>query len=202
MDYRIRTCSKSCTRRRTNANGTKLPRKRCKTNVFGDSSKRLSSSLDWPCLSPISQQQAAEVLPHVYSSTSMSQGAVLSQFGSKYMLPIGTTRHDYEARMHILLQYKHNWHLCQDFEEVILPPAKPVPPKASERLISVSELDPLAKGSFPVNISPSPYRFKCWWQNKGYTSLNRIQSIVYPTAYGTNENMLVCGQSVYLLVVV
>ena len=23
--------------------------------------------------------------------------------------------------------------------------------------------------------------------------LNRIQSIVYPTAYGTNENLLICG---------
>lgn len=30
-------------------------------------------------------------------------------------------------------------------------------------------------------------------QLQGYTSLNRIQSIVYPTAYGTNENLLICG---------
>lgn len=29
--------------------------------------------------------------------------------------------------------------------------------------------------------------------SQGYTSLNRIQSIVYPTAFGSNENMLVCG---------
>jgi hypothetical protein len=38
----------------------------------------------------------------------------------------------------------------QDFEEVIIPPARPVPPRATERLIPVSKLDPLAKGSFPV----------------------------------------------------
>ena len=28
---------------------------------------------------------------------------------------------------------------------------------------------------------------------QGYVTLNRIQSIVYPTAYKTNENMLVCA---------
>ncbi|KAL0949691.1 hypothetical protein HGRIS_009728 [Hohenbuehelia grisea] len=104
-------------------------------------------------------QAPAEVLPHVYTSSSVAQGSVLSQMGSKYSLPLGTERHQYE-----------------EFEEVIIPPSKPVPPKSSERLISVSELDPLARGSFP-----------------GYKTLNRIQSIVYPTAYGTNENMLICA---------
>ncbi len=29
--------------------------------------------------------------------------------------------------------------------------------------------------------------------DQGYTSLNRIQSIIYPVAYRSNENMLVCG---------
>lgn len=33
---------------------------------------------------------------------------------------------------------------------------------------------------------------------QGYRSLNRIQSIVYPTAYKTNENMLVCGALVMI----
>ena len=28
---------------------------------------------------------------------------------------------------------------------------------------------------------------------KGYQSLNRVQSIVYPVGYETNENMLVCA---------
>ncbi|KAF7968884.1 hypothetical protein HWV62_28912 [Athelia sp. TMB] len=78
------------------------------------------------------QQAAPEVLPHVYTSSSIVQGTMLSQFGSKYMLPLGTTRLDRE-----------------DYEEVIIPPAKTVPPRASERLVQVSELDPLAKGSFP-----------------------------------------------------
>ncbi|KIJ37410.1 hypothetical protein M422DRAFT_260076, partial [Sphaerobolus stellatus SS14] len=102
---------------------------------------------------------APEVLPHVYTSSAIVQGNVLSMFGSKYMLPIGTTREDRE-----------------DCEEVIIPPARPVPPRVTERLITVAELDGLARGSFP-----------------GYVSLNRIQSIVYPTAYGTNENLLICA---------
>ncbi|KAF5387927.1 hypothetical protein D9615_000311 [Tricholomella constricta] len=104
-------------------------------------------------------QPTAEILPHVYSATHVSQGNVLSQFGSKYMLPMGTVRN-----------------LHEEFEEVIIPPVKTVPPKASERLFSVEELDPLARECFP-----------------GYQSLNRIQSIVYPTAYGSNENLLICA---------
>lgn len=62
-------------------------------------------------------------------------------------------------------------------EEVVIPPARPLPPKTSERLISVHELGPLAAGCFP-----------------GYQTLNRIQSIVQPVAMTTNENMLVCGE--------
>ncbi|OCH90702.1 Sec63-domain-containing protein [Obba rivulosa] len=104
-------------------------------------------------------QEAPEVLPHVYTSSSLVQNNILSQYGTKYMLPLGTTRHDTE-----------------DYQEVVIPPARPVPPRVTERLIPVKELDPLSKGSFP-----------------GYTSLNRIQSIVFPTAYQSNENMLVCA---------
>jgi hypothetical protein len=31
-------------------------------------------------------------------------------------------------------------------------------------------------------------------KTKGYESLNRIQSIVQPTAMTSNENMLICGE--------
>ncbi|EIW61251.1 Sec63-domain-containing protein [Trametes versicolor FP-101664 SS1] len=102
---------------------------------------------------------APEALTHVYTSSAMAQGNVLSHLGTRYMLPLGTVRRETE-----------------DYEEVTLPPAKTVPPRATERLIPVTELEPLARGSFP-----------------GYTSLNRIQSIVYPTAYQSNENMLICA---------
>jgi antiviral helicase SLH1 len=49
------------------------------------------------------------------------------------MLPLGTTRHKHE-----------------EYEEVIIPPANPPRPRATERLIPVSELDPIAQGSFSV----------------------------------------------------
>ncbi|KIY46613.1 Sec63-domain-containing protein [Fistulina hepatica ATCC 64428] len=101
-------------------------------------------------------EKEPERLPNVYTSASIVQGNVLSQFGSKYLLPIGTERNQHE-----------------EYEEVIVPPVAPVPPRSHERLIPVSELDDLASNSFP-----------------GYKMLNRIQSIVYPTAYGSNENML------------
>lgn len=42
-------------------------------------------------------------------------------------------------------------YFLQDYEEVVIPPAKTVPPRASERLVPVSELDALARGSFPVS---------------------------------------------------
>ncbi|KAF8265108.1 Sec63-domain-containing protein [Lactarius quietus] len=96
-----------------------------------------------------------EVLPHVYKS-SASGGNILSESGQKFTLPVGTTRHDEDY-----------------YSEVVIPPAKTIPPRATERLIPVEELDDLAKRSFP-----------------GYSSLNRMQSIIYPTAYGSNENML------------
>ncbi|KAI0960008.1 hypothetical protein AcW1_004658 [Taiwanofungus camphoratus] len=127
-----------------------------------DAQRRMEETLRANAARPLfsgTAHDVPDVLPHVYTTASMVQGNSLSQFGSKYALPLGTKRHDYE-----------------DYEEVIIPPAKAVAPRTTERLIPVSELDPLARGSFP-----------------GYISLNRIQSIVYPTAYQSNENMLVCA---------
>ncbi|EIW82415.1 Sec63-domain-containing protein [Coniophora puteana RWD-64-598 SS2] len=106
----------------------------------------------------VSISSAPEDLPHIYTS-STSGGKLLSQFGTKYAQLQGTTRIQNE-----------------DYVEVILPAARPIPPRTAERSVLISELDELAKGSFP-----------------GYTSLNRMQSIVFPTAYGSNENMLVCA---------
>lgn len=62
------------------------------------------------------------------------------------------------------------------FEEVTVPPPLAIPPKLNERPILISQLPDLARGCFP-----------------GYASLNRMQSVVQPTAMNTNENMLVCA---------
>nr|KAJ3419799.1 activating signal cointegrator 1 complex subunit [Polyrhizophydium stewartii] len=64
----------------------------------------------------------------------------------------------------------------KDFEEIEIPIAKAVPVRTTEKRILISDMDQLAQTVF-----------------KGYQSLNRVQSIVYPIAYETNENMLVCA---------
>lgn len=46
----------------------------------------------------------------------------------------------------------------------------------NERLVRIEELNPIGRLAFD-----------------GYTALNRIQSIVFPAAYRTNNNLLVCA---------
>lgn len=62
------------------------------------------------------------------------------------------------------------------YEEVTIPPPKQLPMRTNERLIPIAEMDTMAKGAFP-----------------GYKSLNRLQSVVYPLGYGSNENLLICA---------
>ncbi|KND03788.1 uncharacterized protein SPPG_01244 [Spizellomyces punctatus DAOM BR117] len=64
----------------------------------------------------------------------------------------------------------------KDYEEISIPISKPAAVRSHERRVPIAELDEFAQQGF-----------------KGYTSLNRVQSIVFPIAYGTNENMLVCA---------
>ncbi|WWC72186.1 uncharacterized protein I206_106146 [Kwoniella pini CBS 10737] len=66
-------------------------------------------------------------------------------------------------------------HINDTFEEVTVPPSNPVPPRRNERPVKISELPRLARGCFK------------------YVELNRMQSVVQPTAMNTNENMLVCA---------
>jgi antiviral helicase SLH1 len=63
------------------------------------------------------------------------------------------------------------------YEEIDIPaPAKNRLKTPNESPVYINELDFLCQGTF-----------------KGYSSLNRMQSLVYPVAYNTNENMLVCA---------
>ena len=64
----------------------------------------------------------------------------------------------------------------QYYEEVVVPPSSAMPMRADERIIDVREMDPICQGAF-----------------RKYERLNRLQSAVYPQAYGTNENLLVCA---------
>lgn len=62
------------------------------------------------------------------------------------------------------------------YEEVEIPPTEPMPIGFEEKPIYISELDEIGQLVF-----------------KGMKRLNRIQSLVFETAYNTNENLLICA---------
>ena len=64
----------------------------------------------------------------------------------------------------------------EKYEEYSIPAAKVGTLGVGRKLIEMSEMDGLCKRTF-----------------KGYKSLNRMQSLVYPVAYKTNENILICA---------
>ncbi|KAJ1916792.1 activating signal cointegrator 1 complex subunit 3 [Mycoemilia scoparia] len=61
----------------------------------------------------------------------------------------------------------------KDCEEITVPASKAAAIAHTEKLVYLKEMDPLCRYTF-----------------RKYKSLNRIQSIIYPTAYGTSENIL------------
>ncbi|KAI1852439.1 hypothetical protein JX266_002617 [Neoarthrinium moseri] len=62
------------------------------------------------------------------------------------------------------------------YEEMFVPAGKPGTVGPGRRLLPISEMDGLCRKTF-----------------KGYKTLNRMQSLVYPVAYKTSENMLICA---------
>ncbi|XP_063676843.1 activating signal cointegrator 1 complex subunit 3-like isoform X2 [Bolinopsis microptera] len=60
------------------------------------------------------------------------------------------------------------------YEEYTFPATKHVPPEWTDKLVDISELDDVGRIAF-----------------KGIKKLNRIQSVVFDTAYNTNENLLI-----------
>ncbi|CAG5136749.1 unnamed protein product, partial [Candidula unifasciata] len=62
------------------------------------------------------------------------------------------------------------------YEEVSIPPSDPAPIEIGEARVAISSLDEIAQLAF-----------------KNTESLNRIQSIVFNSAYKTNENLLICA---------
>ncbi|KAK9480126.1 Sec63 Brl domain-containing protein [Lipomyces japonicus] len=62
------------------------------------------------------------------------------------------------------------------YEEIIVPYPKSKPVQFGEKLVNIRDMDLICKETF-----------------KGYKTLNRVQSLVYPVAYGTNSNMLICA---------
>ncbi|KAH0845004.1 hypothetical protein AYO21_04074 [Fonsecaea monophora] len=62
------------------------------------------------------------------------------------------------------------------YEEYSIPASKVGSLAAGQKLVNISEMDGLCQRTF-----------------KGYKSLNRMQSLLYPVAYTTAENMLICA---------
>ncbi|XP_063245781.1 activating signal cointegrator 1 complex subunit 3 [Prinia subflava] len=62
------------------------------------------------------------------------------------------------------------------YEEVKIPHSEPMPIGIEEKIVYIKDLDEVGQLAF-----------------KGMKRLNRIQSIVFETAYNTNENMLICA---------
>ncbi|PNY25026.1 helicase mug81 [Tolypocladium capitatum] len=67
-------------------------------------------------------------------------------------------------------------HQFDKYEEYSIPAGRKGTLGPGERLIEISELDGLCRNTF-----------------KGYKTLNRMQSLVFPVGYKTNENMLICA---------
>ncbi|XP_068228501.1 activating signal cointegrator 1 complex subunit 3-like isoform X2 [Palaemon carinicauda] len=61
-------------------------------------------------------------------------------------------------------------------EEIWIPPLGPAPPEVGAKLLPTSNFDKIGQIAF-----------------QGCKNLNRIQTVVYPVAYHSNENLLVCA---------
>ncbi|KAL2142769.1 hypothetical protein VTI28DRAFT_786 [Corynascus sepedonium] len=64
----------------------------------------------------------------------------------------------------------------EKYEEYVVPAGKPGTLWPGQKLVKISDMDGLCRTTF-----------------KGYKTLNRMQSLVYPVAYKTSENMLICA---------
>jgi antiviral helicase SLH1 len=64
----------------------------------------------------------------------------------------------------------------EKYEEYSIPATKVGTLGVGRKLVEIAKMDGLCRMTF-----------------KGYKSLNRMQSLVYPVAYNTNENMLICA---------
>lgn len=64
----------------------------------------------------------------------------------------------------------------EKYEEYSIPAARVGTLGLGQKLVDIASMDGLCRGTF-----------------KGYKALNRMQSLVYPVAYKTNENMLICA---------
>lgn len=110
-----------------------------------------------PLLSkPKRNVQPSQVYPYVFDALAERQRSTAFISDTKIALPADAERKNTKV-----------------YEEVVIPPNTPLPPK-EETPILISSLDEIGKMGF-----------------QGVKRLNRIQSIVFDAAYNTNENLLI-----------
>lgn len=85
-----------------------------------------------PLFSSNYKTKTAASYPHVYQAA--QSGGTLSLFGTRYALPAGTVREEFN-----------------DYEETTIPVPKVAPVRTGERRIPISEMDALARGAFKVS---------------------------------------------------
>jgi activating signal cointegrator complex subunit 3 len=104
-----------------------------------------------------------ETFPYVFDSLAAAKLTTGYIQGTKMNLPAGFERKDNKK-----------------YEEVTVPAVAAADSKADDivgrKLVAIAELDDIGRLAF-----------------QGMKSLNRIQSVVFDTAYRTSENMLVCA---------
>lgn len=104
----------------------------------------------------------------------------MARSGPKYphvFMPAGAATGNIDISGHrfaLPAGHTHDDHL--KYEEYAIPATKVGTLAVGQKLVAIDEMDGLCKKTF-----------------KGYKSLNRMQSLLYPVAYRTSENMLICA---------
>jgi hypothetical protein len=126
----------------------------------------------------------------------MGGGGVLSQFGSKFMLPIGTRREEREVSPpQFPLASRPNQFDPAGIRRSHYTPSEGGSPSRNGKAHLGSRAGSVGQRIFPCEPQ-NQWGFPKAETSQGYTTLNRIQSIVFPTAFRSNENLLVCGKPI------
>jgi hypothetical protein len=86
-----------------------------------------------PLFSSNYKAKAQPVYPNIYQSA--NSGGTLSLFGTRYALPAGTVREEFN-----------------DYEETTIPVPQRAPLRTTERTVLISEMDSLAQSAFKVGL--------------------------------------------------
>ena len=126
------------------------------------------------------KEREAALRQQDYEHKHANVAPAMARSGPKYphvFMPAGAPTGNIDISGHrfaLPAGHKHDHH--PKYEEYAIPATKVGTLAVGQKLVAVDEMDGLCKKTF-----------------KGYKSLNRMQSLLYPVAYSTSENMLICA---------